>query len=230
SLEPFEPGAHIDVRMPGGLSRSYSLLNDCREQHRYVIGVQRDAMSRGGSAWMHESARVGAQLSITSPKNNFPLYEDAEHSVFIARGIGITPLWCMIQCLESLGRNWDLHYSARSQQAAALLDAIANEQWADRVHFNFDDQSRGKYMDLKQINAFAPKNAHFYCCGPAPMLKAYEEVCANIDPARVHLEHFGATDTPAVEGGYVVHLARSGRSIEVSKGQTILEALQLAGL
>lgn len=230
ALPPFEPGAHIDIHMPGGISRSYSLLNDSVELHRYVIGVQKDANSRGGSIWMHEFAGVGSTLTISAPKNNFKLNEDAAHSIFIAGGIGITPVWCMIQRLNSLGRSWSLYYSARTRGAAALLQAITNEQWAERVHLHFDDLSGGQHLDINDIVDAAPPDSHFYCCGPGPMLKAYEEACAAIDPIRMHLEYFGTTQSLAVEGGYTVRLARSGRSIPVQEGQTILEALGRAGV
>lgn len=230
TLPAFGPGAHIDIHMPKGLSRSYSLLNDSSERHRYVVGVQKDRESRGGSVWMHESARVGSSLTIVGPRNNFPLSEDAPHSVFIAGGIGVTPLWCMIQRLNSLGRPWTLHYSARTRNAAALLDPVSKTEWADRVKLNFDDTSGGKFLDIAAIVAAAPAGAHFYCCGPAPMLKAFETACAAVDPVRVHLEYFGAKEAPAVGGGFTVRLVRSGRKVPIQQGQTILEALQSAGI
>src|SRR5690606_1984266 len=155
-MAPLEPGAHIDMYMPRGLCRSYSLLNDPSERHRYVVGIQKEAKSRGGSRWMHESARVGNVLPISRPKNDFRLDEHASHSVFIAGGIGITPLWCMIQRLERLGRSWTLYYGARSRNAAALLDFIEAPQWADRVNLHFDDQSDGRHPDIRRIVTCAP--------------------------------------------------------------------------
>ncbi|TFL15038.1 oxidoreductase [Pusillimonas caeni] len=230
AMAPFEPGAHIDIHMPGGLCRSYSLLNDSSERHRYVVGIQKDAKSRGGSRWMHEFARVGSVMSISPPKNDFRLDEQASHSVFIAGGIGITPLWCMIQRLDRLGLPWTLYYGARSRNAAALLDLIDTPKWADRVHLHFDDESGGRHLDIPRMVACAPDDSHFYCCGPGPMLEAYQEACSAIAPARVHLEYFATTQALATEGGYTVRLARSDRSISVPQGQTILDALRLAGV
>jgi ferredoxin-NADP reductase len=230
TLPAFEPGAHIDIQMQKNLSRSYSLLNDSKERHRYVIGVQKDRESRGGSIWMHESGRVGASLTIVGPRNHFPLCEDAPHSVFIAGGIGITPLWCMIQRLNSLGCPWTLHYSARTRNAAALLDAVITEEWSDRVKLNFDDTSGGKYLDIASIVAAAPAGSHFYCCGPIPMLKVFEATCESVDPERVHLEYFGAKEAPAVGGGFNVRLVRCGQQVSIQEGQTILEALQAMGV
>jgi vanillate O-demethylase ferredoxin subunit len=180
--------------------------------------------------WMHESAKVGASLSIAGPRNHFPLCEDAPHSVFIAGGIGITPLWCMIQRLNWLGCPWTLHYSARTRNSAALLDAVIGEEWSDRVKLNFDDTSGGKYLDIAGIVAAAPVGSHFYCCGPVPMLKAFEAACASVDPEHVHLEYFGAKEAPAVGGGFNVRLVRCGRQVAIQQGQTILEALQAMGV
>jgi vanillate O-demethylase ferredoxin subunit len=229
AMPAFAPGAHIDIHMPKGMSRSYSLLNDCAERHRYVVGVQKDRASRGGSIWLHESARVGQMLTLVGPRNNFALVEDAPHVVFIGGGIGITPLWCMIQRLNALGRAWTLHYGARTRDAAALLGELTDSRWRERVTLNFDDASGGKFIDIPAIVAAAPAGAHFYCCGPVPMLQAFEAACQPVDPARVHLEYFGAKEAPATGGGYTVRLARSGQQVAVREGQTILDALQAAG-
>ncbi len=226
-VPPFDAGAHIDLRLPRGLTRSYSLLNDPAERHRYVIGVKREPDSRGGSAWLHGEARVGAVIEVDGPRNHFALDESAPHAVFIAGGIGITPLWSMAQRLTRLGRPWTLHYRARHRRGAALLDELARH--ADRVHLSFGDEG-APTPDLAAIVAAAPPGAHFYCCGPAPMLEAFEAACAGLDPSRVHLEYFAAKEAPATEGGFVVHLARSGRTVPVAPGCTILDALQAGGV
>ncbi len=226
-LAPFDAGSHIDLRLPRGITRSYSLLNDPAERHRYVIGVKREPDSRGGSAWLHGDARVGALLDVDGPRNSFALNEAAPHSVFIAGGIGITPLWSMAQRLEHLGRGWTLHYRARSRRRAALVDELAAH--AARVQLSFRDAGDAP-LDLGRIVAQAPEGAHFYCCGPVPMLESFETACAGLDPARVHLEYFAAKDAPATEGGFVVHLARSGRTIPIQPGCTVLDALQAAGV
>src|SRR4051794_23906718 len=123
-LDPFTAGSHVDLHLPDKMIRSYSLLNDQRERHRYVIAVNKDAASRGGSSFLHERVRVGDTLTVSAPKNNFPLREDAESSVLIAGGIGITPLLSMIRRLEVLGRRWDLFYATRTRSAVAFLDDI----------------------------------------------------------------------------------------------------------
>src|ERR1700732_5320108 len=123
-LAPFTAGSHIDLHLPNGMIRSYSLVNDQKERNRYVIAVNNDAASRGGSKLIHETIRVGDVISISHPRNNFVLQENADHSVLIAGGIGITPLLSMIRRLEALGRSWELFYTARTRSAAAFLDEL----------------------------------------------------------------------------------------------------------
>jgi ferredoxin-NADP reductase len=132
-LPGFTAGAHIDLHLPNGLVRSYSLCNAPGDTHRYVIGVNRDPSSRGGSSWVHDALRVGAVLTIGAPANNFPLVEDAAHTVLIAGGIGITPLMGMIQRLEALGRSWELHYCTRTREATAFVGAL--RQYGSRVQY-----------------------------------------------------------------------------------------------
>lgn len=226
-LPPFTAGAHVDLLLPGGLVRSYSLVNPQVERHRYVIAVNRDGASRGGSRFIHESVRPGDTLTISAPRNNFPLAEEAEHSLLIAGGIGITPLWCMIQRLQALGRSWELYYCTRTRQGAAFLEPL--QALGPRVnmdlHFNFDQEPGGRMLDIAAVVASAPAHAHLYCCGPLPMLEAFERATASRAPARVHTEYFSAREAPSVAGGFTVVLARSGVEFEVPKGKTILDTL-----
>jgi ferredoxin-NADP reductase len=122
TLPAFEAGAHIDLHLPGGLVRSYSLANDSNERQRYLLGILKDKASRGGSRAVHEQLRVGMVLTIGAPRNNFPLHEDADHSVLIAGGIGITPILSMAQRLQALGRSFEVIYLARSRAAAAFIE------------------------------------------------------------------------------------------------------------
>lgn len=232
ALPPFTPGAHIDVHLPSGLTRSYSLVNASDERHRYVIAVSRAPDSRGGSRYLHEQVRVGETLAIGPPRNNFALAEDAEHSLFIAGGIGITPLWSMIQRLDSLRRPWELHYCARTRGHAAFLGALLEAQGAGRgcVHAAFDDETGGRFLDLGTVVAGAPPEAHLYCCGPAGMLAAFEDACAEQPAAQVHVEYFSNTTRAATEGGFKVVLAKSSRTFDVPPGETILSVLLAAGI
>lgn len=222
-LPSFSAGAHIDLYLPQGRVRSYSLVNPQEERHRYVIAVNRDAASRGGSAWVHDSLRAGDALSVGAPRNNFPLAEHARHSVLIAGGIGITPLWCMVQRLRALGRSWELVYCARTRAHAAFRAEL--EALGPAVRFNFDGEPGGSMLDLAATVAAAPADAHLYCCGPVPMLAAFERATASRPASQVHVEYFSAAAPPAADGGYTVVLARSGLAFEVAKGKTIIDTL-----
>jgi vanillate O-demethylase ferredoxin subunit len=231
-LAPFTAGGHIDLHLSNGMIRSYSLVNDQRERHRYVIAVNRDAAGRGGSSFVHDSIRAGDIITVSHPRNNFALHEEAEHSVLIAGGIGITPLLSMVRRLETLERSWELFYAARTRVAAAFLDEL--DALRPNVHLNlrvdFDDERSGRVFDLAAIVKKAPAPAHLYCCGPLPMLAAFEAATADRPAGHVHVEYFQARQAPAIEGGFEVKLARSNRRILVEAGKTILDALLDAGI
>jgi len=228
-LPAFTAGAHIDLHLPNGMQRSYSLVNPQTERHRYVIAVQKEINGRGGSRCLHESVHTGNLIRVSAPRNNFPLVENAEHTILIAGGIGITPLLCMVHRLRHLQRPWQLYYAARSRRHAAFVDTVRDFGSMEQVHIHLDEECGGKLLDLHAVVSAAPKEAHFYCCGPLPMLTVFEQVTAGLPPSNVHVESFTARQPPASGGGYVVRLARSGREIRVDKGQTILATLLEAG-
>lgn len=219
-------GAHIDIAMPGGLVRQYSLVCSEPAASTYTVAIKRDPNSRGGSAYMHDVARVGMELEVSAPRNHFPLVEDAPHTVLIAGGIGITPIWAMAQRLEELGRSWELHFACRARNEAAFLDRLADRA---NVRFHADVDYDGMPMDLAAIIRDAARDAHFYCCGPKPMLAVFEQVTAAIPSARVHVEYFAAKHEAALAGGFTVELARSGVVLKVPAGATILDVLREAG-
>ncbi len=226
-LPAFTAGAHIDLRLLPDCTRSYSLLNSSSERHRYVVAVHLDPESRGGSRHVHERLRVGDLLAITPPKNHFPLNENAAHSVLIAGGIGITPLLSMARRLNALGRSWELFYASRSRRAAAFLDDVdeLGKVGPGRLSLHFDSESGGAALDLTKLVGSAPAAAHFYCCGPAPMLEAFRRLTKHLDPALVHYEYFAAAQEAATEGGYELVLAKSGKRVDVSAGKTLLQAI-----
>ena len=177
-LPGYKPGAHIDLHLPNGLLRQFSLTVPADNPDSYTVGVKRDENSRGGSRYIIEQMKVGDQIKISAPRNNFPLVEKAEHVVLFAGGIGITPIWCMAQELAALGRSWKIHYACRSQADMAFLSDLQKLD-PKFVHLHFDDEAGGKVMDLAAAIAEAPAEAHFYCCGPNPMLKAFEAAAAS---------------------------------------------------
>lgn len=225
-LPAVAPGAHLDLHLPNGLVRQYSLVSALAREGKYTLGIKRDPGSRGGSSYIHEHLKAGDILTVGPVRNTFPLELDAVNSVFIAGGIGITPMWAMIEVLEARGAPWRLHYACRTRAEALFLDDLKDDP---RAELNFDDENGGRFLDLPAIIAAAPPGTHFYCCGPAPMLKAMEAASALIAPERVHVEYFSATQPVASAGGFRVVLARSGAEFDVRAGQTILEALREQG-
>jgi ferredoxin-NADP reductase len=226
-LPAYEPGAHIDLHLPNGIVRQYSLIEPEPDPGRYTIGVKRDPASRGGSRYVHDELRVGRTLKISAPRNNFPLVENASHVVLIAGGIGITPIWCMVQRLAGLGRSWKLHYACRSRADMAFLSALER---MDGAQFHFDDESGGKFLDVGAIVTAAPADAHLYCCGPTPMLKAFETATVSRPREQVHIEYFTPKQEAAKAGGFTVELARSGKEFVIPEGKSILQVLLDAGI
>lgn len=231
ALPPYQPGAHIDLHLPNGLIRQFSLAVPATDPDSYVVGVKRDENSRGGSRYLIDEVRAGQTITISAPRNTFPLVEDAEHVTLFAGGIGITPIWCMAQALAARERAWQLHYACRSRADMAFLQAL--EQFGPQaVHLHFDDEAGGKLLDIAAAVAAAPAQSHLYCCGPNPMLKAFEAATANRPRQCVHVEYF----TPKEEegagklGGFWVELARSGEEYFIPEGKKILEVLFEAGV
>jgi len=228
-LPAYAPGAHIDLHLGNGLVRSYSLCGAPEQRDRYVVGVLNDRASRGGSRYVHEQLRVGATLPVTAPRNHFALDESAAHTVLVAGGIGITPIACMARRLAQLGRSFELLYCARSRAEAAFLDEL--EQYGDALRLHLDEEQGGAPDLAARLAGHAP-DTHFYCCGPGPMLQAFESACAGLGYQNVHIERFAAD--PAVsavqEGEYTVELARCGKRLTVPAGKALLDALLEAGV
>jgi ferredoxin-NADP reductase len=232
TLPPFKPGAHIDVSLPNGLSRSYSLINPQDERHRYVVAVRREPDSRGASSFIHQVLRPGQIVEVREPRNHFSLDEGARHSLLIAGGIGITPLWCMVQRLSSLGRSCCLHYCARSRDAAAFLAPLERLAAGGSVelHLHFSREAGGRRLDIAGVVDRADADTHLYCCGPRTMIETFERAATRRPQRFVHVEHFTPRATPAADGSFSVVLARSGIRIDVPKGRTILDALLDEGI
>jgi ferredoxin-NADP reductase len=229
-----EPGSHIDIRLPNGMMRSYSLSNGRGDAGLYRLTIARDARSRGGSAFIHDHLRVGTIVEISAPRNNFALHEAAPLSVFIAGGIGVTPFVPMMARLNALNKPWQLHYCVRTQERAALLDEIGELAGAAAGALlpNFDEEPGGAMLDLDAILAMLSGGAHVYCCGPKGMLDAYRAAAQarSLDPDIVHYEYFNADVSPATSSSFTVVLERSKLEVEVAVGQSILDALIERGI
>ena len=228
-LPEFTAGSHIDLHLRNGMSRSYSLVNSTSERHRYVVAVLLDANSRGGSRFIHENVTANSIVKCGVPRNNFPLHEDAETSVFIAGGIGVTPVLSMIDRLLMIGRSPEVIYCAKSRPEAAFQERLLAERPNSLLHF--DDERSGP-PDLRALLAKYPSDAHFYCCGPHAMLDAFTRACQVNGFKNAHLERFSpvesANATPT--SAYEVKLAKSNLTLFVPEGKPLIEALEDAGM
>lgn len=226
-LPPVEAGAHIDLELGNGATRQYSLVR-AQGASRYVIGIARDANGRGGSKWLHDDLRIGAELKITGLRNAFALDGGAGPAALYAGGIGVTPILSMIEELEAKGREWTAFYACRDRECAAFLDELA--AYGNRVTYHFDNEA-GTIADLKAEIAKVPSGTHLYCCGPEPMLNAFEAACEGRPEAEVHLERFGSKALDAsAEGSFEVEFRKSGKTVVVAADQTILDAAKSVGV
>ena len=231
SCQPIAPGAHIDLHLPNGLVRQFSLVAPNSDPDSYVVGVKRDAASRGGSRYIIDEMRVGDQIKISAPRNNFPLVENAEHVVLIAGGIGITPIWCMAQQLAALKRPWTLYYSCRSREDMAFLEDVEE----------FDPQSRASAfrrrggaanfsISLRQSQR-RPRMRTFIAAAPIrcskPLRRPPQAARAAMSTSNISRPR---TMAAAPIGGFWVELARSGEEYFIPEGKKVLEVLFEAGV
>jgi len=229
ALPAFTAGAHLDVHLPGGLVRQYSISNDPAETHRYVLGVLLESNSRGGSRAVHEQLAPGQTLQVSSPRNHFALVQ-APHSLLIAGGIGITPLLAMARQLAREGAGFELHYAARSTARLAFAADIEASPWAGATHFHVGD----RHLDVERLLAVQGADVHVYVCGPKRLIDAVTDAARRLGWAgeRVHHEYFaGAESAPAGQNrAFEIELAGTGRVIAVPADQSAAQALIAAGV
>jgi vanillate monooxygenase ferredoxin subunit len=232
ALPGFSAGSHIDVQVPGGLTRQYSLCNDAAENHRYRIAVLRDANSRGGSTGMHDAVKEGDMLLISEPRNHFPLVH-AQRTLLFAGGIGVTPLLAMAQRLANSAADFTLHYCTRSAERTAFRDEIAASSYQDRVQFHFDDGDAGQKLDLQAALGQPQAGTHVYVCGPTGFIDFVIKTAEGMgwNKEQLHVEYFGAAaqDTQG-DRAFQVKIASSGATYDIPADQTIVHALQEHGI
>lgn len=234
-LPAWTPGAHIDLVLPSGLVRQYSLCGD-PDSTDYTVAVLRDQGSRGGSAEIHDTALVGRELKIQGPRNRFEL-EPAQRHIFVAGGIGITPLLAMIRHLAAHGQPWELHYGGRRADTLAFTTELAElaERSDGRIKLRSDDVEGP--LPLTDIVTSAPDGAMLYACGPGGMLTALSDTVDRVRPdLPLQFERFTAAPLDLVapppeadtDGAtpFEVELARSGETVTVRPGQSILDAIR----
>lgn len=225
-LPDWTPGAHVDLVLPNGVIRSYSLCGSRWDSRRYRVAVRLVPDGRGGSAYVHDRLRVGDSVGVGGPRNNFPLIPSGGY-LFLAGGIGITPLLPMIAQAELLGADWELVYCGRSRRSMAFLDELAG--YGDRVHVRPGDE-RGR-PQLGSRLAEVPAGVAVYCCGPAGMLDAVEAACAHRPAGALRIERFlPRSGQPVRDAPFEVVLARRGASVTVAPGTTVLEAVRTVGV
>lgn len=233
TLPPFSAGSHIEVHLGSSMVRQYSLCNDPRETHRYVIAVLREPASRGGSLAMH-ALMPGAELRISNPKNHFALAHDASHHLLIAGGIGITPILCMAERLANIGASFTLHYCSRSPDRTAFAQRLRSAPFAAGVHFHHDDGPAAQRFDVTAVVANPRPDIHLYVCGPSGFMDSVLAAArhAGWPETALHREYFAATGAPAAEqgGAFEVQIASSGALVRVAPQQSVVAALAAAGI
>ena len=230
-LPEFSAGAHIAIRVPNGLLRKYSLCNDPTERDRYQVAVKREANGRGGSANLIDSVKAGDELMVAPPVNDFGLPSRAQDFLFIAGGIGITPIMAMIREVQRQGKRFRLFYCTRSPETTAFADELGAPEFKGLVTIHHDQGNPSCSLDLKPILAERKNREHLYCCGPRPLMEAVRHMTDHWSSTAVHFEAFSEAEThKAGDKPFKVRLARSGKVLEVPVTKTILEVLRESGL
>lgn len=228
-LPPFRAGAHVDLHLPDGKVRQYSLLGDPKDQARYTIGVKREASGRGGSIWLHEGLKIGDTLRVCAPRNHFELADGQAH-LLLAGGIGITPLLSMARALQDAGTPFRLHYFSRSRASTPLMAEIGQSLDTRSVTFHFDDEP-GTRVDLGGLLATRGEGEQLYYCGPSGFMAAVARAAATWPEEAVHFEAFAAPeDENFIPEPFVLHLRSSGVMLPVAANETALGVLRSAGL
>lgn len=226
-LPQWEAGSHIDVILPSGLIRQYSLCGDLNDHRCYRIGVLRDPASRGGSIEIHDTALVGRRITVRGPRNHFPL-DDASSFLFLAGGIGVTPMIPMLQEAERRGTPWRLVYGGRSRRTMAFLDEIAKR--TDGSYEVITEEEVG-YPDFDTILSGLEEGTAVYCCGPTAMIDVVEAKCEKyLKPGTLHVERFTAApvDTnaePLDNDSFEVELAKTGVTLTVPPDRSLLRTV-----
>lgn len=230
-LPAFSAGAHVDVRLPCGLVRQYSLCNDADERHRYRLGVLLADASRGGSRAVHQALRPGVRVTVSRPRNLFPLVVGAQRVSLVAGGIGITPLLSMAYTLEREGRAFDFHVCARDASRVAFREEL--QRWSERVMLHLSESQDGSapaFDPQRDIGRYQSGRL-IYTCGPAGFMAFVRQsaVALGWPEEAIRMEHFAAqvADDAA---GFSVEARRSGKVLQVGAGQSIAEVLQAAGI
>jgi ferredoxin-NADP reductase len=228
TLPPWTPGAHVDLLLAPDLVRQYSLCGSPSDSRTIRVGVLREPHSRGGSAFVHDQLSVGSRVRVRGPRNHFPLVASQRY-LFVAGGIGITPLLPMMAEATAAGAQWSLLYGGRSRASMAFTDELA--RYSDRV--TLAPQDEVGLLDLDAALGTPQPDTLVYCCGPEPLLAAVEQRCAGWPAGSLHLERFAAKPGASTSGddhAFEVELAQTGVTLAVPADRSIFEVVQEAGV
>lgn len=236
-LPDFEPGAHVDLYLPSGLIRQFSLLNDKNQTTSYLIAVLREEQSRGGSVAIHDNINIGDNLQISYPRNHFGL-APAKKSLLFAGGIGITPILCMLRYLQTNNSDFQLHYSCRTRARAAFADQLKDLLDTQQAYLHLDDEPDTHFDFLTVLKAESDKsNTHIYTCGPSAYIDAIRNhaLTAGYPTENFHFEHFSLdeADKPAItdeDFAFQVELASTGEIFDIPADESITSALDRQGV
>lgn len=227
ALPHWTPGAHIDLLLEDGLVRQYSLCGDPADRHRWRIGVLREPAGRGGSAYVHDKLHEGATVRVRGPRNNFQLAPSARY-LFIAGGIGITPILPMVAAAEAAGAQWQLVYGGRQRSSMAFLTELA--AYGERISVRPQDETGP--LDLESLLGVPGEDTLVYCCGPEPLLAAVEARCASWPRSALRVERFSAKPLtePVLDQAFEVVLRDSDLTLTVPPDRSILDVVEEAGI
>ncbi|BDM22338.1 PDR/VanB family oxidoreductase [Pseudomonas sp. LRP2-20] len=231
ALPQFAAGAHVDLHLAPNLVRQYSLCGDPAQADVYRLGVLKDNQSRGGSVAVHEQLQPGTPMRISAPRNLFPLAGNAQRSILLGGGIGITPMIAMAHALHAQGQPFELHYRGRSRSRCAFVDELLAAPFAASVFTHFSDEGPEQQLDLARVLGPGSPGVHLYTCGPTGFMDWVIEGARRqgFDEQHIHHEYFQAeVDTSG--DSFEVVAARSGKTVQVQAGQTLTAALREVGV
>ncbi|TFW34364.1 oxidoreductase [Pseudomonas putida] len=230
-LPRFAAGAHVDLHLGPDLVRQYSLCGDPAQTKVYRLGVLKDQQSRGGSQAVHEQLQPGTAMRISAPRNLFPLASEAKRSILLGGGIGITPMIAMAHALHAQGQPFELHYRARSRSRCAFVDELLAAPFGACVFTHFSDEGAEQQLDLARVLGPGSPGVHLYTCGPTGFMDWVIEGARQqgYNDQHIHHEYFQAeVDTSG--DSFEVVAARSGKTVQVQAGQTLVAALRDVGI
>ncbi len=230
-LPAFTAGSHVNLHVPNGLIRKYSLCSDPAERHHYRIAVKREDNGRGGSIYLVDNTREGDEWMISAPDNAFALPQRGDNFIFIAGGIGITPFIAMIHALKSdPAKKFKLYYCSRTPEMTAFREELSAPEYKGKVIIHYDNGDPAKALDLWPIVEERRNREHIYCCGPRGLMEAVRDATGHWTPTSIHFEAFSESDARRPDDtAFRVKLASNGAIIDVPAGTTIMEAMRAAG-